>query len=391
MRRRIGILGGTFDPPHAGHLAIARAARDELGLSEVLLVPSHLPPHKTAQATPEERREMCGLLARDEGFAISDIELTRQGPTYTVDTLEALRRQYGEDELVYIIGSDTLFALPSWRSFERVAKLCAFAVAARPGHAEALENQGTAIERQYGARVTMLNFTGPDIASSDLREAIGRGEAPGDALPDDVAAYVTMRGLYRQPWDEAAVAAYVEANLSPFRAQHSFGVCQTARELARRYGLDEQRAGLAGLAHDIAKDMPHEMLLSEAQRYGLAVDKHERQSPGLLHGRIGACMAREVFAWRDEAVLEAIAWHVTGKPGNSDLAIAVNLADITEPGRGFPMVDSVREAAKTSLYGGMACAIARVTTFIMWDRRQAMHPITIEFYNDMLEKEAAGL
>ena len=131
---RLGIMGGTFDPIHIGHVAIARLACREAGLDRVIFLPDGDPPHKTPRAGGEHRLMMARLAtAGEERFAVSDMELRRPGRTYTVDSLTALSAAYPGYELHYIIGSDTLFQFPTWKTAEKVARLCRMVVAPRPG------------------------------------------------------------------------------------------------------------------------------------------------------------------------------------------------------------------------------------------------------------------
>jgi len=196
---RLGIMGGTFDPVHRGHLAIARAALKEAGLDEVRFLPDGDPPHKTPGAPGEDRLRMVRLAVRGKpGLTVSDMELRRQGRTYTVDTLLQLKREEPGRELFYVVGSDTLFLFPTWRTAERVAGLCRMLVALRPGDGRAeVEAQRRAMHERYGLVSELLLETGPDISSSQVREAVRRGEDLGALVPPAVARHILRRGLYR--------------------------------------------------------------------------------------------------------------------------------------------------------------------------------------------------
>jgi nicotinate-nucleotide adenylyltransferase len=134
--RRIGILGGSFNPPHLGHRALAGSAREQLGLERVLLMPAHVSPHKSdaADPGPEHRLEMCRLLIGDaSGLSVCALEIDRGGASYTVDTLETLHASHPNAELTFIVGADTASTLPGWREPERLLELAGLAVAARAG------------------------------------------------------------------------------------------------------------------------------------------------------------------------------------------------------------------------------------------------------------------
>jgi nicotinate-nucleotide adenylyltransferase len=196
--RALGILGGTFNPPHLGHLAVARNARDELALERVMLMPVHTPPHKAPDVDPgpQRRLRMCRLLTDGEqGIQVCGLEVERGGPSYTADTLIALHDMYPEAELTFIVGADTARALPSWHEPALVLSLTRLAVAAR-GSAERDEVRAAVASVSPQARPLFLDMAPIEISSSLARERAGRGEPLEELLGDSVAAYVSDHGLY---------------------------------------------------------------------------------------------------------------------------------------------------------------------------------------------------
>jgi nicotinate-nucleotide adenylyltransferase len=201
---RIGILGGTFNPPHLGHLALARHARDELSLERVVLMPVHTPPHKPGgeDPGPEHRLAMCRLAAGgQDGLSACGLELERGGPSYTADTLEEIHERHPEAELTFIVGADTARTLPSWHQPRRVLGLAALAVAARSGSDR--QQVGAAIEEvgrgSSGAppRIHFLEMTPIEASSSMARRRLATGASAAEMLPAEVAAYIAEHGLYR--------------------------------------------------------------------------------------------------------------------------------------------------------------------------------------------------
>lgn len=185
-----GLLGGSFDPPHRGHLALGEAARRQLGLARVRLLPAGDPWRKAARGvTPAaERLAMTRLaVADDPAFEVDAREVERPGPSYTVDTLRELRDE-GETDLVLILGGDALADLPAWREPEAILALARLAVAPRAGEP---------VEAPAGARVTVLAMPPLAVSSTLVRERIRAGEPVDDLLPAAVAAHVRARGLYR--------------------------------------------------------------------------------------------------------------------------------------------------------------------------------------------------
>jgi nicotinate-nucleotide adenylyltransferase len=182
---RIGVFGGQFDPPHNGHLAVVRAARDQLGLDRVLIVPSARPPHRPAPATPAETRYRLAQAAFDgePGVEVSRMELDRDGPGYTAETLEALAGP--GRELYLIVGADQLAAIESWHRPERVRELARIAVAGRRGSPPA----------EGAIRLVMEPV---DVSSSAVRRRIGAGADVDGMVPAAVVQAITREGLYLQ-------------------------------------------------------------------------------------------------------------------------------------------------------------------------------------------------
>ncbi len=206
---RVGLLGGSFNPPHLGHLVCAQEALDQLGLDRVVLVPARVPPHKELQADPgpEARIALCELaVAGDERFAVSDLEARRAGPSYTVDTLRALHASDPEDELTFIVGGDMAQSLPSWRAPEEVLRLARMAVAERDGlRREDLERRIAPLHD--GSRVTFFDMPRLDLSSTLVRRRVSEGRPIRYLVPDAVAAEIAARGWYREP----AIAGGVRA------------------------------------------------------------------------------------------------------------------------------------------------------------------------------------
>ena len=186
----LALLGGSFDPPHRGHLALGEAARRQLGLTRVRLLPAGDPWRKADRGvTPAaERLAMTRLAAADDPtFEVDAREVERAGPSYTVDTLRELRAE-GETDLVLILGSDALADLPAWREPEAIVALARLAVAARADEP---------VKAPAGARVTVLAMPPLAVSSTLARERIRAGQPVDDLLPPAVAEYIRARGLYR--------------------------------------------------------------------------------------------------------------------------------------------------------------------------------------------------
>jgi len=359
---RIGIYGGTFNPPHLGHLRSAQFAMDYLGLDKLIFVPAAVPPHKAlpeGSATAEQRLEMTALAAdtllRKERVEVSDLELRREGKSFTADTLRTLREEYPGDELWLLMGTDMFLTLPSWREPETIcalAHLAAFARSETDDLAE-LERQGRYLAETFGARTQVVPLPQiTPVSSTQLRQALERGEG-SRYLPDAVWGYILRRGLYGTHADlkrlsDDELRACSLSMVYAKRHAHIRGVEETAVELAKRWGADPELARRAGILHDCTKYLSLGEHLDICREAGIELDELERQSEKLLHSKSGAAIAKKVYG-QGEEVFWAIFWHTTGKPDMTLLEKILYLADYIEPNRDFEGVEEMRKLCGSDL------------------------------------------
>ncbi len=194
---KIGLLGGTFNPIHIGHLILAEEAREKLGLDKVIFVPTFVPPHKDnvdiAQAVA--RLKMVKLaIAGNKYFSVSDIEIKRNGRSYTIDTIKEFKKNYSLDQIFFIIGSDLMKYLDDWKDIGEISRLVKFIVATRPGYP--LEDITTyAVSRQAG--VSTLPIRAVDISGFEIRHAIKEGKSFRYLVPEAVFRYINKKRIYR--------------------------------------------------------------------------------------------------------------------------------------------------------------------------------------------------
>lgn len=194
----IGVLGSAFNPPHLGHLALAQEALWQLGLSEVVLMPTGEAPHKRIADDPgrEQRLAMTRLAAADDSrFSVSTLEVDREGPSYTYETLELLAEERGDSELVFVMGADAAVGLESWRQPQRVTELARLAVARRAGISDA---EMAAVLRSLDAegRATMLEMPQFGVSSSSVRERAAARRPLRYLVPESVARFIEEKGIY---------------------------------------------------------------------------------------------------------------------------------------------------------------------------------------------------
>jgi len=193
---RIGLLGGTFDPPHIGHVRIAEDVRRALALDEVWLIPSATPPHKLERPTTDAdlRLQMVRAVLEgtdhSEGLKVSDVEMQRGGVSYTVDTLRSLTAEHPDDSFFTIMGADQFALLSTWKEPEEIARLCSVVVVARDGLAGPEVAPGTTV------RGTAVEVTRVDVSSTDIRDRVARGDHVADLVGAPVARLIEEHGLY---------------------------------------------------------------------------------------------------------------------------------------------------------------------------------------------------
>ena len=204
---KIGILGGTFDPIHNGHLALGKQAYEQFGLDEIWFMLSGHPPHKKGRLVTEgkEREDMVKLaIASVPYFVYSDFELKREGNTYTAQTLTLLKEAYPQHEFYFIVGADSLYEIEQWYHPELVMKQAVLLAAARTyekDHRD-FEKQINYLQEKYGARIGMIQFKEMDISSRQIRKAVGSGQSVEKLVPGSVAGYIRIHGLYREAFDD---------------------------------------------------------------------------------------------------------------------------------------------------------------------------------------------
>ena len=381
---RIGIYGGTYSPPHIGHMKAAEYAIEALKLDRLLLIPTGVSPHKamSAGATSADRLEMLRLSAAGmEKARVSDIEIRRQGSSYTVDTLRTIREENPGAELVLLMGTDMFVSFLNWREPESILSLATLAVFCRGerGERQRIEAQKANLEAM-GAKIRLVENPVNAISSTDLRRMLVFGCAD-PFLMSGVGDYIREKGLYgldrnRKHLPMEELEKEVIALMNPNRVAHVLGCRDTAVELARVYGENEADAARAGLLHDITKAIDGPLQLTLCDEYGIVLDTFSRSFPKTLHALTGSLVAERIFG-ENENVVSAICHHTTGRANMTLLEKIIYIADYVEPNRDFPGVEEMRAMAYTDLdqavLMGLQSAVAHVRR-----QGQGLAPATLE-------------
>ena len=354
---RIGIYGGTFNPPQLGHISAARCAVKALDLDRLLVIPDRIAPHKQLPAdspAPEQRLEMLRLAAADEpNMEVSDLELKREGVSYTYQTVELLKEMHPQAQLYLLMGTDMFTSFHQWRNPERIWKAATLAVFCRgeKGEKAAIAKQKAYLE-SLGASVELVDNPVLTISSSDLRRMLVF-QCADSFLPGGVGDYIRDHGFYgvRRDYKNLPMERLepvVTGLLKKSRVNHVLGCRDTAVELAKRWGANVTDAARAGILHDISKAIDGPLQLTLCREYGTMLDDFSVRYPKTLHALTGSLVAERIFG-ENEAVVSAIRHHTTGKADMNLLEKIIYVADYMEPCRDFPGVEKLRELAFTDI------------------------------------------
>lgn len=315
--RRIGIFGGSFNPPHIGHQAVAAQALDQLGLEKVIWVPAWSPPHKeldSGSPSPHDRLLLVQTAVTGNiFFEVSDRELIRKGQSFTIDTVIELRDEYSPDvEFVLIIGEDIFEGFMSWHRAEELREMVAIAVYPR----------GRAGDKPADFPVEIIDGNLIDVSSSDIRDRLRECRSVRYFVSEEVLAVIENEAFY-------------PAGMNDGLSRHLLKVEESAVALAQRWGISETAARIAARHHDMFRLFDEKRAIEVMERHGEEIDEHERRSPVLLHGRLAArrLLNHQAILRFDPSLfhqtVEAVRYHTTGRSGMNPLEDVLFAADRT--------------------------------------------------------------
>ena len=382
---RIGIYGGAFNPVHKGHIKLAEEVKTKANLDKIIIMPSGQSPHKSSKSLVDSihRLEMCRLAFEGEDYIVSDLEIKREGKSYTVETVTELKEIYPDDELYLIMGSDMLLCFDRWYRYEDILSMATICATTREGDISLDELK--AYSRDVLKKDTLIiDFEPFECSSTKVRDALISGGDASELVPEKVLSYIADKGLYTDEYTD--IRKLLRSKLDDYRYIHSLGVADSARELAKIYGADEEKAYFAGLLHDVAKNMPKDEQLQIMEKGGIILNDAEKNNPALWHAMAGECYLRLEMGITDPEILGSVRYHTTGKAGMTLLEKIIYVADYISAERNYPDVDVMRDLSlnhsleKASLY-------SLIYTFNKQTKLQGIiHPDSVEYYNELLMK-----
>lgn len=333
---KIGIYGGAFNPVHVEHVNVAKAAANFLELDKLIVMPTYISPHKSGDMSARgiDRLEMCRLAFCDDKVEVSDYELKHGGVSYSYVTCRHFKKFYPDDDLYFIIGSDSLQGFYDWKQPDEILKCVTLAVCARED-ASVLKPELKKFQKTFGRDVVTFGYVGKAVSSTRVRALAALGEDFSPYVVGAVGRYMRDRKLYYLP-ELAGVKKYLTAE----RWRHSVGVAVMAAENSRRVRVCEIDAICAGALHDCAK-----YLGADAPELKGFICPENVPSP-VVHQFSGAYVAQHTFGIRDEGVLNAIRYHTSGRENMSGLEKLIFLADLLEENRQYDGVNELRRIFK---------------------------------------------
>ncbi|HPX93891.1 MAG TPA: nicotinate (nicotinamide) nucleotide adenylyltransferase [Bacillota bacterium] len=373
-----GLFGGTFDPFHLAHRALAEHALKQLDLRQLIVMPVGRPPHKEGRISFAAYRYEMACLGMNgiRDVLVSDDEIRTPGVDYTYHTVLRLKKKYGLKELVLLSGSDLLGSLDSWYRPADLLKEVSLAVAIRGNdNRQSVAEQAETASRRYGTSVRVFDMPAMDLSASLIRARIASGEDIDGLCPDQVVRFIRRYRPYAsreafdrlngQDWQDLLnLEERAWPYLSRERRLHSVSVAQYAARLAALMGEDIKMAASAGLLHDLAKELParqkEELALSYFDRHGQRPSSDFLKGE-LAHGPASAIMASRLTGMENDPLVHAIAWHSTGHPDMTVLGGILFLADKIAYDREFGELREIRALAESgNLAGAMKACFEEV-------------------------------
>jgi nicotinate-nucleotide adenylyltransferase len=329
---RFAILGGSFNPIHNGHLALAEAARLTFGYDSIILIPSYQSPFKPEykETSAQDRLDMCAAaISGDPFFILDDCEIKREGISFTIDTIKYIDKKYRpEGKLGLIIGDDLAADFYKWKKADDIAARTDIILARR------LSSNPNEVHFPFPHKKLQNEIV--ILSSGIIRKYIQENSAWHFLLPPAVRFIIEERKLYamKDSFCLANITAHIEHHariLLPFkRFLHSRNVALLSAELCSKFGINPQKGYLAGIAHDICKNIGEKRMIELAQKDGAEISEMEQKKIFLLHGRAAAMYIQEIFHINDKDILEAIRFHTYASESMGDLAKIIYISDKIE-------------------------------------------------------------
>nr|AGS52618.1 nicotinate-nucleotide adenylyltransferase bacterial NadD family protein [uncultured bacterium contig00042] len=392
---KLGILGGSFNPVHLGHLFIADKVISALKLDRVVMIPANISPFKQVEegisigCSSGDRLEMlAAAVAGDSRLTIDDCEIRREGVSYTIDTLKDITARYIPDDKPFlIIGDDLADDFPKWRDSAGILSLADIVIARRFNSAK---------KKYPFPNISIVNDV-MDISSHMIRQMISEGKDWKSLMPSAVAAIIKDKRLYGYTETSSVtedcsyrailrIEKEARETLTMERFLHSRNTAVLAGDLCRRFGLDPVAGYLAGIAHDLCKQLDPKNMLKLVKSDGRDISSLEKDRPNLLHGRAAAVLLTERFSIHNKDILEAVACHTSGSEDMGPLAKVIYIADKTEVSRNID--PALRKMLRTADLDSILFAVVKKTISKLQSKELDLSEDTLKLLERMKERNS---
>ena len=386
----LALFGGTFDPIHNGHLAIAEEVYRLFHLNKLLFVPAGDPPHKFGEITNSKHRMQMILhaIAGYPQFDVSSYELNRMGKSYTIDTVNYYKSILPKkSKLYFILGADSLENITSWKNYEELLTACEFVCVTRPGESDTIKTVKR-LAKRYDATIHLLDSINLQISSTEIRRRMNNGLSPNAYVQHRVLDYAKETGLYgfdlslsNSRFEE--IKHILAQEMSSHRFKHTLGTIIEAEKLAAHYGVNLTKARFAALLHDSAKEYSSAKKLFLCKEWNIPLDDTLLTAIDITHGMLGAESAKRNFNIQDEEILNAVRFHTTGRKNMSMLDKIIMLADYIEPYRqDYEPLEEIRKYAYIDINKALSIGINSTNNDLINSGRQ-VHVNALDALKDL--------
>ena len=392
----LAILGGTFDPFHFGHLAVADAVMQNFSPKRFLFIPAGEPPNKIGrQKTDKEHRfnMVLSSICMYPAYDVSRMEIDRPGASYTVDTIEALKEICLDNAKIFLcIGADAFFEILTWKDTTRLLRICELIVISRPGLPDTVAF-AKRLMKENSCKIHHLDIPQLEISSKLLREKITNGQNVSCFMPSEAEEYARKFHLYTHEDSELTparfevVKAKIKRILSAARFLHTLGTIEESERLAVHYGADVNKARWAALLHDCAKEYSARKKQRLCEMWNIPLDEILVSNIDLTHSLLSSESARRDYNVHDEEILNAIRYHTTGNKNMSLLDKIIYLADFIDPYReDYPPLKKMREYAYKNIDKALLIG-HKYTIHDLKERGNSIHPWSKAAYKELQKGE----
>lgn len=372
---KIAIFGGTFNPVHNEHVNIVKSAKSALKADKILVVPSYITPLKTGAITAsgKDRLEMCRLaFSGIDGIEVSGMEIESGGVSYSYLTCEKLKKLYGDAEIYFIIGADSLAGFHLWKYPDRILNCVTLAVCARESEG-VLNSAVKEYKKRFDKKLVIIPYVGKKVSSTNVRISCAADEDISLSVPESVCEYIRSNGLYKSEYAEE-----VKKYLTEARYAHTLRVVKLALQNAKRLNLDEKSVITAAILHDCAKYIKGGKELE-------GFEFPQNVPPPVMHQYTGAYVAEHTFNIKDENILNAIKYHTSGRADMTPLEKLIFLADMLEEGRNFSGGEELRKLFYEDINKCLFSALKHQINYLK-SQNAEIYPLTLQAYQFLKEK-----